>query len=87
MSNIQDLLHSGQAEQLMKDAGRLERLRDAPETQRLFQLLSRSAGGSLEQAAAQAAQGDAGTLLAAIQQLMKDPEGQALLRNMKQSVE
>ena len=59
----------------------------APETLRLFQLLSQSAGGDLEQAAGRAAQGDAEQLMGAIRQLMNDPEGQRLIGQMKRSLQ
>lgn len=87
MPDIQDIINGEQAKSLMKDTKRLERVRDAPETQRLFQLLGKNAGGSLEQAAGRAAQGDAADLLQAIRGLMNDPEGQRLLRKMKESLE
>jgi hypothetical protein len=87
MSELQDMLKSEQAAKLMKDSKKLERLRDAPETQRLFQLLSQSAGGDLEQAAGRAAQGDTASLMDAIQRLMRNPEGQKLLQQMKHSIE
>ena len=83
MPNFQDVFKSQEAAKLMKDTGKLEQLRDAPETQRLFQLLSQNAGGSLEQAASQAAQGDTATLMSAIKQLMQNPEGQKLIQQMK----
>lgn len=86
MPEFQDVFKNDQAAKLMKDPAKLEQLRDSAETQRLFQLLSKSAGGDLEQAANRAAQGDAGTLMAAIKQLMKDPEGQRLIQQMKQSL-
>lgn len=86
MPDLQDMLKSEQAAKLMKDSKKMEHLRDAPETQRLFQLLSQSAGGNLEQAANRAAQGDTSTLMDAIKQLMQNPEGQKLLQQMKESI-
>jgi hypothetical protein len=86
MPSFQDVLKSQQASKLMKDSKQLERLRDAPETQRLFQLLSQNAGGDLERAAGQAANGNAAPLMDAIQRLMQDPEGQTLLQQMKRSI-
>ena len=86
MPDFHDVLHSPQAERLLGDAQRLERLHDAPETQRLFELLGKNAGGSLEQAAGRAAQGETKELMGAIRALMQDPEGQRLLRQMKQNL-
>ena len=87
MPNFQEMLQSGQTSKLLQDQARLERLRDSPETRRLFELLSRSAGGDLEQAANRAAQGDASGLVSAIQRLMRDPEGQKLIQKTKQSLQ
>ncbi len=87
MPNFQEMLQSEQTSKLLQDQARLERLRDSPETQRLFELLSRSAGGDLEQAANRAAQGDASGLVSAIQRLMRDPEGQKLIQKTKQSLQ
>lgn len=86
MPNFQEMLNSEQSKKLIGNAEKLERLRDAPETQRLFQLLERSAGGELEQAANRAAQGDAGTLMDAVRQLMQSQEGQQLLQQMRESM-
>ena len=43
MPNFDELLKGKEAAGLMKDPGKLEKLRDAPETRRIFDLLSRSA--------------------------------------------
>ena len=87
MPNFQEMLQSEQTSKLLQDQDRLERQRDSPETRRLFELLSRSAGGDLEQAANRAAQGDASGLVSAIQRLMRDPEGQKLIQKTKQSLQ
>ena len=87
MPNFQEMLQSEQTSKLLQDQARLERLRDSPETRRLFELLSRSAGGDLEQAANRAAQGDASGLVSAIQRLMRDPEGPKLIQKTKQSLQ
>lgn len=86
MPSFDELLGGKQAAQLMGDPAKLEQLRDAPETQKIFAMLSRSTGGDLEQAAGKAASGDASQLVAAIRQLMKDPEGQKLIQQMKQNL-
>lgn len=86
MPDFQDMLKSKEAAALAKDEEKLNKLRDAPGTQRLFQLLNQSAGGDLESAANRAAKGDTETLMNAIKQLMGNPEGQKLLEQMKQSI-
>ncbi|MCI8915382.1 MAG: hypothetical protein HFF26_01755 [Oscillospiraceae bacterium] len=84
MPNFDELIHGKEAAGLMKDPAKLEKLRDAPETQQIFRLLSQSAG-DLEGAAQRAAQGDAAQLTRAIRQLMQDPEGAKLIQKMKEN--
>ena len=85
MPNFDELLKGKEAASLLSDAKKLERLRDAPETQKIFDLLSRSAG-DLETAADKAAKGDAAQLTDAIRKLMQDPEGAKLIQKMKDSL-
>ena len=85
MPNLDELLKGKEAARLLGDAKKLEQLRDAPETQRIFDLLSRSAG-DLEAAAGRAAQGDAAQLTDAIRKLMRDPEGARLIQKMKDNI-
>ena len=85
MPNFDELIKGKQAARLLGDKGKLEQLRDAPETQRIFAMLSRSTG-DLESAAERAAQGDAAQLTDAIRQLMRDPEGARLIQKMKDSL-
>lgn len=83
MPSFDEILKGKQASGLLSDTSKLEKLRDAPETQKIFSMLSRSTGGDLESAAEKAAKGDASQLTAAIRQLMQDPEGAKLLQKMK----
>ena len=85
MPNFDELMKSKQAAQLMGDRSKLEKLRDAPETQQIFSMLSR-ATGDLESAAERAAKGDAAQLTEAIRQLMRDPEGARLIQKMKDNL-
>lgn len=83
MPNFDELFKGKEAASLMKDPSKLEKLRDAPETQKIFSMLSRSTG-DLESAAQRAAKGDAAQLTDAIRQLMSDPEGAKLIQQMKE---
>lgn len=85
MPNFDELMKGKQAAQLMADRSRLEKLRDAPETQQIFSMLSRSTG-DLESAAERAAKGDAAQLTEAIRKLMQDPEGARLIQKMKDNL-
>ena len=82
MPNFDELLKGKEASRLMQDPGKLEKLRDAPETQRIFSMLNQSTG-DLEGAAQRAAQGDTAQLAGAIRRLMSDPEGAKLIQKMK----
>lgn len=86
MPNFDELLKGKEANRLMKDPSKLEKLRDAPETQKIFDLLSQSTG-DLESAAQRAAKGDAAQLTDAIRRLMQDPEGAKLIQKMKESIQ
>lgn len=85
MPNFDELLKGKEAANLMKDTAKLEKLRDAPETQKIFSMLRQSTG-DLEGAAQRAAEGDAAELANAIRRLMKDPEGAKLIQKMKDSI-
>ena len=85
MPNFDELFKGKEASRLMKDPSKLEKLRDAPETRRIFDLLSRSTG-DLEGAAQRAAKGDTAQLAGAIRQLMSDPEGAKLIQKMKENL-
>lgn len=85
MPNFDELLKGKEASRLMKDPSKLEKLRDAPETQKIFSMLSQSTG-DLESAAERAARGDAAQLADAIRQLMRDPEGVRLIQKMKENL-
>ncbi len=82
MPNFDELLKGKEAAGLMKDPSKLEKLRDAPETQKIFSMLSQSTG-DLESAAQRAAKGDTAQLADAIRRLMHDPEGAKLIQKMK----
>ena len=85
MPNLDELIKGKQAARLLGDKGKLEQLRDAPETQQIFSMLSRSTG-DLEAAADRAAKGDTAQLTDAIRKLMQDPEGAKLIQKMKDNL-
>lgn len=84
MPNFNELIKGEEASRLLSDTKKLEQLRDAPETQKVFDLLSRSTG-DLEAAADRAARGDTAQLTDAIRKLMQDPEGARLIQKMRNS--
>ena len=83
MSNQTHPFDGHPASNLLKDTAKLEQLRDAPETQKVFSMLSQTVGGSLEEAADAAAKGDSAQLLSAIRAVMQNPEGARLIHQIK----
>lgn len=83
MPNHDPIFQNEQAAKLMNNSAKLEQLRDSPETQKIFSMLSQNIGGNLEQAAGNAAKGDSAQLVSAIRKLMQDPEGSRLIQQMK----
>ena len=83
MSNLDEILHTPQAEKIMGNSEKLGHLMAAPETQKIMEMLNRTSGGNLEQAAGNAAKGDTAQLMAAIKQLMQNPEASQLIQQMK----
>ena len=80
MLNPEELLHT-------RHAQKIGQLMNDPETQKIFALLSQTAGGNLEQAADQASRGDTTQLMNAIRQMMKNPEAAKLMENMKRKLD
>ena len=76
MQNLEDFLHNSNRDTL-------EQLKNAPETQKIFELLNQRTGGNLEQTAEKAAKGDTTQLLSAIKSLMQTPEGAHLFQQIK----
>ena len=83
MADFSQFMKNPQAAKLMGNPSKLEQLKSAPETQKIMALLSQSTGGNLEQAAGEAASGDARQLTDAIRQLMHNPEGARLIQKLK----
>lgn len=83
MPNLDEILHTPQAEKIMGNRDKLGHLMASPETQKIMEMLNQSSGGNLEQVAGNAAKGDTTQLMNAIQQLMQNPEASQLIQQMK----
>jgi hypothetical protein len=81
-ADLNAILHSPQAQGLMKNRQALESLMKSGEAQRLMELLNRSAGGGLQNAAQSAMQGDAAQLTHLVEGLMGDPESARLVEEL-----
>ena len=72
---LEALKKDPQAAKLLSDPAGLRALLSAPETQKLMELLNKSAGGSLQAAAQAAAKGKPQDLMGMLDQVMKSKEG------------
>lgn len=86
MSDLNQLLNSEHAKKLMHDQNTIDRLKSAPETQKLMEMLGKKTGGNLENAADAAANGDPAQLMGAMQKLLQDPESKQLLEQISRSL-
>ena len=86
MPDLNELLNSEHAKKLMNSQSTVDQLKNAPESQRLLQLLEEQAHGDLEGMANAAAKGDPQQLMGAIQKLLRDPESKKLLGEISQNL-
>lgn len=85
-SNLDELMKDPKAAGLLKNKALLQSILNAPDTQRLIQLLDQTAGGDLKQAASSAAKGDASALSGLVRQVMSSEEGARLIQQLNQKV-
>ncbi len=85
--NLDDVLQSQQAKQMLNDKQALERLLHSGEAQQLLQMLDKNAQGGLKAAAQEAMNGNQAQLQALMQGLMQDPKGARLLEQLNQKAE
>ena len=85
-SNLDELMKDPKAAGLLKNKALLQTILNAPDTQRLIQLLNQTAGGDLKQAAGAAAKGDTGALSGLVRQVMNSEEGARLIQQLNQKV-
>lgn len=86
MAKQDDILHSPQAEQLLKDKDKVLEMMRSPDTQRLMELLRRSGGADLQSAAQAAMKGDTARLMGLVQQVMATPEGAKAVQNINKNL-
>lgn len=85
-SNLDELMKNPKAAGLLKNKDLLQTILNAPDTQRLIQLLNQKADGGLKQAASSAAKGDTSALSGLVQQVMNSEEGARLIQQLNQKV-
>lgn len=84
--NLNEILNSPQAAQLLKNQQALDSLLHSDEAQKIIALLNQSSGNGLDQAARSAANGDPAQLMAMVNSLMKDPRSTKLLDDFSKKV-
>ena len=85
--NMNDLMKSPQAAQLLKNRTAVENLAKAPETQHLMNLLNQSAGGGLKSAAEAAMKADTTQLIAIMYSRINDPNGAKLVAQHNKTIQ
>lgn len=85
--NLNDLLGSAQAHDLLRNKDSLEALMKSGEAQRLMELLNQNAGDGLKDAAKSAMSGDAAPLMKLVEGLMRHPESSKLVEQLNKKVQ
>ena len=86
MPDFNELFQSEPAKRLMNNQNAINRLKTAPETQRLMEMLDSQVGGDLESAANAAANGSPNQLMNAMEKLLRDPESKKLLEQISKTM-
>lgn len=84
--DLNAVLHSPQAAQLMKNRQALESLMRSDEAQQLLESLNRNSGGGLKDAAQAAMEGDGAQLMGLVQGLMNDPKSAKLIQDLNTKI-
>ena len=84
--DLNDMLTSPQAAELLKNRQSVESLLNSTEARRLMELLNQNSGGGLKQAAQSAANGDISQLMGLVEGLMKDPQSAKLVEDLNKKV-
>ena len=82
--NLNDVFQSPRAAALLNDRQAVEALLHSDEARQLMDLLNRSSGDSLTQAAHSAMKGDPARLMEMLDGLMKDPQSAQLVERLNQ---
>lgn len=84
--NLNEMLNSPQAADLLKNKQAVESILHSEEAKRLMELLNQNSGGGLEQAARSAMSGDPSRLMGLVENLMRDPQSAGLVENLNKKV-
>lgn len=84
--NLNEVLTSPEAANLLKNKQAIESLMKSGEAQRLMELLNQNAGNGLKDAAQSAMKGDTTQLMGLVQGLMKDPKNAKLVEDLNKKI-
>ena len=85
--NLNDVLNSPKAAELLKNRQAVESLLRSNEAQKLMELLNQNAGGNLKDAAQSAMKGNTAQLMGLVQNLMNDPQSAGLVEELNKKVQ
>ena len=86
MAKPEDILHSAQAEHLLKSKEKLLDMMHSPDAKRLMELLQKNGGTQLQSAADSAMKGNPAQLMNLVQQVMATPEGARAVDNISRKL-
>ena len=84
--DLSQVMSSSQAANLLKNKQAVQALLQSGEAKRLMELLNRSAGGGLKDAAQSAMKGDSTRLTQLVEGLMKDPEAAKMVEQLNKNI-
>ena len=84
--NLNEVLKSPQASNLLKNKQAIESLMKSAEAQKLMELLNRNSGESLKNAAQSAMSGDSKQLMSMVRNLMSDPNNVKLIEDLNKKI-
>lgn len=85
--NLNDILNSPQAAELLKNRQAMETLLHSNEARRLMELLNQNSGDNLKQAAQSAMKGNSAQLMGMLDGLMKNPQSAELVAELNKKVQ
>jgi len=86
MAKPEDILHSEQAEHLLKNKEKLLNMMHSPDAVRLMELLQKNGGTQLQSAADSAMKGKPAQLMNLVQQVMSTPDGARTVQNIQKNL-
>lgn len=85
--NLNDVLSSPKATELLKNRQAIESLLRSNEAKQLMELLNQNAGGSLNDAAQSAMKGNTAQLMGLVQNMMNDPQSAGLVEELNKKIQ